>query len=659
MQWNPGNDKLTLQIQRLYQCSGHVMRSVILCFLLLCTLVLQGAAYAQDVGVRAELSASTITSDDSVVLNITAIGIDAELDASSLERDFDVVGRSSSRQIRTVIGANNRAVNTSVVTWSLELSPRGEGVFTVPAVRVGDYETQLLSLSVNPVPSGANRDLFIEMEVDTTTPWVQSQVLMTVRIYEGVRIMGGGLDSPAADDLVVERLGEDEVRMVTKDGREYKLTERRFAMFPQKSGPLSIDPITLTVTVPKDPGRVRSLFAPTRKLTRRSEAVQLEVQARPLAGTGWWLPAANVWLRSEWEGDPQAAQVDQPLTRTLVMRAEGVLASQLPEINLPAIDGISVYAEEPQRAMGGAASGLVTEQRINWALIPQRSGTMTLPVVSFEWFNTRTGKTETVELPEETITVEAASSNAQNSQLPAAPDASATATAANTGIGDETLAALSDSASSPAPAPDASDDLLTGTSDDLGISGLPLVARTAIASVMSDSVKRWQLIALATLALWMMTLVAWFFMHRRALAAGADTNVYTKAKRAKKTARRKDSLYQEIVPMKQVDKACKQGNLSAIKQALLEWAERQWPDHTINTLDGLQRKLSSGVARDKLAVLQTALYSKQGLSPASPTVAEKMADLPSHLRAALQQDHAAANSNAVSSRKGRSRLPSL
>jgi len=102
----------------------------LLWLILLVSLLHSSLSVAQDVNVRAQLSASTITRDESVTLTITATGIDAELDASALEQSFDVLGRSSSRQVNTTIDSNNQMVNTSVVTWALELLPRGQGVFT-------------------------------------------------------------------------------------------------------------------------------------------------------------------------------------------------------------------------------------------------------------------------------------------------------------------------------------------------------------------------------------------------------------------------------------------------------------------------------------------------------------------------------------------------
>ncbi len=572
-------------------------------------------AHSQEATVRAELGAQQITRDESVMLTITAQGIDAELDSSSLNENFDVVSRSSSREISTTLGANNRLTNVSTVRWVLELLPKGQGVFTVPSVKVGDYETQLLTLTVNDLPKGASRDIFLEATVDTTEPWVQSQVVMTLKVFQAIDIVDGGMDSPSGDDLTVQRIGDDTQNMAERDGREYRVTERRFAVFPQKSGTLRIEPVTLNITVPADPTRVRGFFSPTRKLTRRSEAIELNVQPRPVAGAAWWLPAKALQIQAQWQSDPVGAQVDQPLTRTLVVRAQGVLQSQLPEISIPAVEGVSLYAEDPRLAMNGDDSGLVAEQRINWALIPQRSGPLTLPAVSVEWFNTRTGQNETAELPAETINVAPAvtSSNTANSAsnnglIDGLNDGQPNV---NTDLGDSSTSPISDIAS-------AEVQQSVPSQDPSQLQG----QRLRIAA-LEASVQRWRLAALGTLLAGLLGLSYWV-IKRPATGKRASSNTAYSAGQNR------------LVPLQGVKRACKQPDLIQLKGVLLEWAGQQWTTSPPATIDGLRAKLPEGAARDTLDAIQLALYSKNGDSAATPLLQDKLGEFADDLATAMK-----------------------
>lgn len=591
----------------------NIMRSTLLALLLFVSPVMLTTALAQEPSVTAELSASTITRDESVVLTITAMGVDAELDASSLGADFDVVNSSSSRQVMSVTGADNRLVNTSVVQWTLELYPKGLGVFTVPAVKVGNLETQLLSLTVNDVPQGAQRDIFLEATIDTTSPWVQSQVVMSLKVFQAIEIVDGGLDAPSGDNLVVERIGEDTRSREVRDGREYSVTERRFAVFPQKSGTVTIEPVALSVSVPADANRVRGFFSPTRKLTRRSDPITLDVQARPASGSAWWLPARQLVLQSQWQGDPASAQVDQPLTRTLVMRAEGVMDTQLPKINVPAIDGLSLYAEEPVLGMAANENSLVAEQRINWALIPQRSGTLTLPEISIEWFNTRTGEIETARLSEETIEVSPATS---------VPASSNDGNSLSSSAGQDSVASGGGTIAVQPPEP------LTDRTDATGNTPLPTDNAALFSGridALESSISLWRSATFFILVLWSLTALAWWIQRRRSkpkLQGNANAVI--------------DTLRNKLAPMSDMEKSCQQGTLADIKRSLLAWAKLQWPDDTPATLDALQARLPDSAASRKLSQLQAVLYSKSNSDSDRVRLGEELKALSGDIKSALQ-----------------------
>jgi len=593
-------------------------------FVLLCA---GHSVFAQQADVHAQLSANSITRDESVSLTITARGIDAALDASALNKDFDVVGRSSSRQVKTLINGNGQRVNTSEVVWVLELVPRGVGVFTVPAVKVGDLETQLQTLTVNEIPQGAQRDVFVEAVVDTTEPWVQSQVVLTLSVFQAIELVNGGMDMPYGNDLVVERIGEDVQRNESRDGRQYLVTDRRFALFPQKSGALTIEPIALNVTVLADPNRARGFFSPTRKLTRRTDPIELNVRPRPVSTTGnagsWWLPARSLELFSQWQGDPRSAAIDTPLTRTIVMRAQGVLDSQLPEIEIPAVEGLSVYAETPQLIKQSDGSGLVAEQRISWALIPQRAGVVTLPEITVEWFDTQTGQTQTAVLSEETI--EVADASVATNAIP--PTSSSVGSGNGTGINSSDN--LRNNAATGLSAGNDPLALSSGALDSAsaGSSGADVSQLRQNLQHVEESLANWRLLALALLALWLVSMSVWMWHRYR------RSNITQYGQRSISAVRNISSNVQErIVPMAALNEACNEGDLLNVRLELLAWAAKQWPENAPQTLSSLSSLLPESRARDCIRTLDKCLYSKSGYEEQKSTLSEELAKLPGWLK---------------------------
>jgi hypothetical protein len=606
------------------------LRNVVLFF----CLFLQLVAFAQDGTVQSKLSATAITRDESVTLEITAIGMDAELDLSSLRKDFEVVQRSSSREIRSVMQAGSGLQTTSFVTWALELVPREIGIFTVPPVRVGNVFSQSHTLTVNELPTGASRDIFVEAVVDTETPWVQSQVLMTLKVFQALEIVDGGLDVPEAENLIVERLGDDVRTNEIRDGRQYTVTTRRFALFPQKSGELILKPITLSVSVPADPSRVRGFFSPTRKLTRRTDKIVLSVKPRANTDSAWWLPARAVQLDSQWIGDVSTATVDEPLTRTIVLRASGVTDSQLPEISIPAIEGASLYAEEPERKLGANQLGLLSELTIKWAVIPQRAGELLLPSVSVDWFNTSTGNVETAVLPAEKITVGVADSNtavnnatqdavdllnqpSSNGNLPNTQGVTNTGSAGS--LNHQNTNTLNNTAS-------------LDTASALASSQAMAVMELRLQK-LEKSVKTWRNLALLILLLWLVSsALFWWIRHQRQKSpAGADSSSGRFGAVRNAAA---DSL-SRMQPLGGVVASCKMGNPDDIRQALLAWSARQWKDNPPLTLATLAKRLPTGPARNSIESLDAALYSSNGSADERASMFAQLTSLPEYLKAAI------------------------
>lgn len=602
-------------------------------FGLLALLVTSVPTYAQEGTVNSRLSRNTITKDESVTLEIVAVGLDKELDLSSLDKDFEVAGRSSSREINSILSASGELKTTSIVTWTVQLLPKDTGVFTVPPVRVGDVSSQAHTLTVNDLPKGAQREIFIEAEVDTTSPWVQSQVLMTLKVFQAIEIIDGGLDVPESENLVVERLGEDIRSTETRDGRQYSVTTRKFALFPQKSGEMIINPITLSVSVPADPNRVRTFFSPTRKLTRRTDRTVLNVKPRPDNGAAWWLPAKSVQLASEWVGGVDQAAVDQPLTRKIILRASGVADSQLPDINIPAVEGASLYAEQPVRKLGADRRGLVSELTLNWALIPQRLGTITLPPVNVEWFNTTTGTVEVATLAAEKIEVTTSQAGPATTY---SNDASALADNSTQSL-NPLQTAIKEQATEQASAENT-------------LSNPVMESRIA---ELESKVSLWRTLVILVSLLWLGSALFYWWAKLR-----SSNNPLRKSRTSKLGAVRNaaENTLNAMQPLGSVAASCKSGDLHMVRSAVLEWSARQWPDSAPISLTELAKRLGEGPAHKILTELDAALYGSHLNNKNDNPLTSRLENLPEKLKMAVESNDSKKGNLDVTSTDG---LPAL
>ena len=153
------------------------------------------------------------------------------------------------------------------------------------------------------------------MEANPKNPYVQAQVFLTVRVLLRVNLAGADLSEPVVQDALVERLADDHRYGTVRNGLDYTVIERKFAIFPQKSGLLRIDPMHLTAQV--DVGSRAFFSRSTRAVRVKSDGIDLKVRPIPPEFTGkHWLPAADLKLEETWSSSPPQTKAGEPLTRT-------------------------------------------------------------------------------------------------------------------------------------------------------------------------------------------------------------------------------------------------------------------------------------------------------------------------------------------------------
>ncbi len=152
-----------------------------------------------------------------------------------------------------------------------------------------------------------SQDIFLEADVDSHVPYLQGQVLLTLRLVSAISVQEGRLDEPEIDWGIVERVGKDVSYESARNGRRYHITERRYVITPQQSGTQVIPPILFSGTV--QDGRTRGTlfeelfgnrsgslgrdpFKTSRSIHRRSPKIALNVKDLPSDLNGrFWLPA--------------------------------------------------------------------------------------------------------------------------------------------------------------------------------------------------------------------------------------------------------------------------------------------------------------------------------------------------------------------------------
>ncbi len=242
------------------------------------------------------------------------------------------------------------------------------------------------------------KDFFVEVKATPTDPYVQQQVLFTLTVFMK-HSLRGSVSPPQSDSkAVVESLGEARKYRKQRGGKTYEVYERKYLIYPQASGRMQIQPVSLTGSYVRG-GRSYSV-------QRKSRSLPLNVRQIPPSFPGkLWLPAEQLILEEKWPSDLSSWQAGDPVTRSLKLRAKGLFVRQLPELDPVDVDGFRIYTEPANfknLPMATAITGVVEQSVV---LIPAQPGTYTVPGFKLPWWNTRTDTLEFAELPDKTVTV--------------------------------------------------------------------------------------------------------------------------------------------------------------------------------------------------------------------------------------------------------------
>lgn len=386
-------------------------------------------------------------------------------DIEKVEGDFDILARNQQYSIRTI---NNEMVGE--ITWTYQLAPKKTGKLTIPSLSFRDSRSAPVTVEVisgTPPDQEADtlRDSFIELSADKDEVYVQEQLVLTIRLFFTGNLIRGELSEPQHPNAIIESLGKQNEYTRYRDGVRYRVVERRYALFPQREGELSLQPIRFE-------GQARNEQGQLKFLRDSAELFDITVKGVPAEFSGdTWLPARALELSES--GLPQSTNLTagQNLTRTLTMQANGLPAESLPPFPERMPDGMRAYPEKPERTTTPGNGGLASQMTQTTALVPVQPGKLTLPEIRIPWWDTESDSEKVAVIPARTLTVAGIPG-----QINTTPDT---------------------------PADSAEGDTQGNTSP------------TAKTSGGKSGASFWKWATVAVLAGWLITLAAWWYSRRR------------------------------------------------------------------------------------------------------------------------------------------------
>jgi len=402
----------------------------------LAIMLLIGSSAIAQAAVIASVDRSRIDLNESFTLKVTVdTAIDTEPDASALEEDFYVQQRSQLSNTTIVNGQITRSR-----TWSYVLMAKRSGDLTIPPVIVGSERSEPVQLTVSPqsdaIPGEA--DIFVITEVDFDESYVQAQILYVVKVYRAVATRQPRLSEPEISgiDVLVESAGEERAYESVLNDKSYAVNERVYALFPQESGEIRIDPARFEARVLRN-GRIsgRKVF--------QSEPMLVDVKPIPPPPDSHpdaaWLPAKTVTISEEWSRPPASLPAGEPITRRLTVAALGQISTQIPVVDMALPDSLKVYPDKPELKVSAEPGGIRAARTDQYAMIGVAPGVVEMPPIELPWWDIGEGEWKFAQLGGRSVEI-TPSADALPPTLtepaPAADDAGADETSASTAYND-------------------------------------------------------------------------------------------------------------------------------------------------------------------------------------------------------------------------------
>jgi len=292
---------------------------------------------------------------------------------------------------------------------------------------VGALALLVLALAAGPAAAGdgiPGARIWLEIERHDRPPFVQEMVLVRVRGAFTVPIALQKLEPPDLAGFRVLPIGKDYWGEVDDDGRQALGMVRSFALFPQRSGELTIGSFVHRLTIVGASGGRETVDLATDPAT-------LTVAPAPVAEGAWWLPASALTVTDSWSVAPEALAIGQSTRRTVTIEAAGVTDDQLPPAPTLRTPKLIAFAAAPERetvvavtppptsrearrqslAKPGryreilAPDGVRAKVVYAWEIRPTTDEAVDLPAVEIPWFDTAAGLMRTAVIPARTVSV--------------------------------------------------------------------------------------------------------------------------------------------------------------------------------------------------------------------------------------------------------------
>ncbi|GAA4268960.1 BatD family protein [Hyunsoonleella aestuarii] len=321
---------------------------------------------------------------------------------------FNVVGGPS----QSVKNSWINGVRTYSKTYTYFLAPKTRGNFTISQASItidGEvYKTTPVKIVVTaPVDKPkdpndpnyiASENIHLVAEVSNRSPYLNEAITVVYKLYVSPNTGVDNwreIDTPRYNDFWSQNIDMkgQKVQNGTYKGEDYRyLILRKTVLYPQKTGKLNIEPLTLDISV-QVPTNRRDIFG-SRLMSRVHKTVSagnvsINVKALPEAGKPVDFNGAVGDFKFKVSTSKTELDATESLQAKVEVRGKGNLKLfKLPKLSLPS--SLEVYEPEHNESVRTNLDGMQGSISDAYTVVPQYKGKYPIPSISFSYFDLKT-----------------------------------------------------------------------------------------------------------------------------------------------------------------------------------------------------------------------------------------------------------------------------
>ncbi|MCF7567338.1 BatD family protein [Sabulilitoribacter arenilitoris] len=320
----------------------------------------------------------------------------------------------------TVVGGPNQSVSNSWIngvrtykkTYSYFLAPKKRGNFTInqATISIDDetYKTLPVKIAVTAAvdkpkdPNDPNylasENIHLVTEVSKTNPYLNEAITVIYKLYVAPNTGVSNwreIDSPRYNDFWSQNI---EIKGLKEEHGTYKGEDYRFVvlrktvLYPQKTGKLNIEPLSLDLSV-QVPTNRRDIFG-SRLMTRVNKTISAgnkTITVKPLPENG--KPIDFTGAVGDFNFNVSASKTELDASESLQIKV-GVSGKgnlklfKLPKVSLPS--SLEVYEPEHTENVKTNLAGMQGRISDSYTVVPQYKGKYPIPSISFSYFDLKT-----------------------------------------------------------------------------------------------------------------------------------------------------------------------------------------------------------------------------------------------------------------------------